>query len=544
MNCLFKIMIVSVVLLGISQRILADSDKETKILIIGVDGVINSAIDYASTSAIDDLLDNATYNMNSYGGVPAYSSTGWATILTGVSSNKHLVTSEGSFDGNDFEDYPSVVSRIKDANSSTMIASIVRDAYINNELNTSADYKFDFSTDDEVFDKALEIIEQDDIDVEFVQFSSPQEAGEDVGYQLREADYVLAIQQVDDYVGQLVSAIKSRDNYDSENWSVYFVSTHGGTSTGEYTNNTVDEMEVPVIFSGDDFDNKELDPFDLDATDGSDNVLTINKASSGDYTYVRVPIDGTALQGMDKYTIEMWIKAGDDNSSDPSIIGDKNWDSGGNPGFVICRSGTKWKINFANQNSSRYDIGKGAVLEDDEWHHIAVTFDKTNECIVYQDGEVIASEELSYSESDDMTSPYNYICLAQDGTESYGGGSPNWSGTYNEVRIWTDVLSQQTIQDYMYLRDIENSDHPNLESLNLYLKMDEVSGSVIKDYSGKGNNGELIGSATVRNLYYPLSLTDVTANILSQLGIDIDSSWGIDGNALKSNVPYRLYKVN
>jgi hypothetical protein len=184
------------------------------------------------------------------------------------------------------------------------------------------------------------------------------------------------------------------------------------------------------------------------------------------------------------------------------------------------------------------------VLEDGNWHHLAVTFDKTKVCAVYQDGVKVNESVLTYKDADNMASPYDYLCLAQEGTQTYSGGEPNWAGSFNEVRIWTDVLSPATIQKYMYLRNIENSDHPNKASLNLYLKMDDVRGTIVKDYSGKNHNGELVGPASERHPYYPIGLTDVAINILSHLGMRADGSWGLEGSVLKSNVPYRLFKVN
>ena len=164
--------------------------------------------------------------------------------------------------------------------------------------------------------------------------------------------------------------------------------------------------------------------------------------------------------------------------------------------------------------------------------------------MVYQDGEKVAESALTYKDGDNMASPYDYLCLAQDGTQKYSGGAPNWAGSFNEVRVWTDVLSAETIRKYMYLRNIESSNHPNRAALNLYLKMDDLRGSVVRDYSGKGNNGELIGSASERHPYYPIGLTDVSVNILGHMGMRVDGSWGLEGSVLKSNVPFRLFKVN
>lgn len=520
----------------------AQTGKTKKILVIGVDGIINTAIDYAATPGIGKLKANGSYSMNGYGGVPAYSSSGWSTLLTGVSADKHGVKTNKSFSGNNFTQYPSVVSRIKTALPNAVVTSVVRTEEVNDLLNVAADNKFQFSSDEQVYTKTVEVLKQSNADAVFVQFSSPAEIGEQNGFQLRQAQYVLAIQKIDEYVSGLEDAIHERSGYDNEDWNIFLASTHGGTESGIPQSTTLEEINVPIILSGAELDKKELIGTSLAPRENGDNILTINKAASQDKTYVRIPIKNTPLAGMNKFTIEFWAKAGP-NGSDPSIMGDKDWDSGGNPGFTICRAGDSWKINIANTKRERYDVYSSRILEDGNWHHLAVIFDKTKRLVVYQDG--IKGEEYipSYKPTDDMTSPFDYICLGQEGTERYGGGYPNWAGSFNEVRIWTDVLPEQTIWDYMYLRNIEKSNHPYLSSLNLYLKMDEITGNVVMDYSGKGHHGELVGPASERHPYYPIGLTDVAINVLSHLGIRPDASWGLEGGVLKSNVPFRLFKV-
>lgn len=517
--------------------------QSKKILVIGVDGIIHTALDYATTPGIDRLLSEASYSMSGNGGLPAFSQTGWATMLTGVTPDKHNAIQKGSFQGNRFNQYPSVISRIKKLNPALKVGSVFRDEQINQVLATDADWKFSFGTDQDVAAKASELLGQADLDVLFVQLSNPADIGREVGFQLREARYVLAIQQTDQLVAQLLDRIGTRNTYSSENWAVYLASSHGGTESGEILNSTPEEFTVPIIFSGGGLDRKELVNTAMQPRENSDNVLSFSRAASGDFTWVRVPINGTPLQGMNKFTIEMWIKP-DVNSSDPAILGDKDWDSGGNPGFVICRSGNSWKINIANQNRERYDIGPERTIEDGNWHHIAVTFDKTNQCIVYQDGVAWKTEKLAYKPTDTVASPFNFLGIAQEGTGRYGGGAPNWAGVINELRIWTDVVPGDVLRQYMHVRNVERSQHPYLSSLNLYYKFDELRGTLIADASGKGHHGDLIGPAARRFPLFPLQLTDVAVNVLSHLGFRPDAAWGLDGATLKSNVPYRLYKVN
>jgi len=520
----------------------AQTAKVKKVLVIGVDGLISTAIDYASTPSIDLLQANGSYSMNGYGGFPAYANAGWSTMLTGVSATKHGATTKGAFTGNKFEQYPSMVKRLRTISPATVVGSVTRLADINTFLNADAQHKFNYASDAEVFAKSKELLGLAAMDLVFTQFSQLREVGEQNGYQLRDAKYVLAVQQLDTYVGGLVKAIKERPTYANENWAIFFVSSHGGTESGLQQNNSVEELNVPIIFSGDDLDKKELKAEMMAPKENGDNVLQINKSTTGEFTFARVPIQGTALQGMNKYTIEMWIKAGQ-NSSDPAIMADKDWDSGGNPGFAISRTGSSWKVNFANTKRERYDLNANKTLEDGNWHHIAVTFDKTKECIIYQDGVQVNRATLTYKPDDNMASPFNFLSFAQDATGKYDGGLPNWAGSFNEVRIWGDVLSAETIKNYRYMTNVEQGNHPNRASLNLYYKMDELRGDQIKDASGKGYHGQLMGSAAERHPYYPIGLTDLAVNVMSHLGVKVDGNWGLDGASLKSNVPFRLFKV-
>jgi hypothetical protein len=151
------------VLIVAGQSSYAQTAKSKKILVIGVDGIINTAIDYAATPGIDKLTADASYSMNGYGGIPAYASSGWATMLTGVSADKHGVTTNKTFSGNKFSQYPSVVARIKAGASSIVVASVVRTAEINTLLNQAANQKFQYATDEEVYKKSAELLKQADM---------------------------------------------------------------------------------------------------------------------------------------------------------------------------------------------------------------------------------------------------------------------------------------------------------------------------------------------------------------------------------------------
>src|SRR5690606_37955123 len=106
----------------------------------------------------------------------------------------------------------------------------------------------------EVYNKSVELLKQADMGAVFVQFSSPADVGKDEGFQLRQAQYVLAIQKIDEYVAGLQPAIRSRTDYANEDWNIFFASTHGGTESGVPQSTTLEEINVPIILSGAEMD--------------------------------------------------------------------------------------------------------------------------------------------------------------------------------------------------------------------------------------------------------------------------------------------------
>jgi len=131
-----------------------------------------------------------------------------------------------------------------------------------------------------------------------------------------------------------------------------------------------------------------------------------------------VTIDNTselAFRHTGDFTVATWVNTTATNS-DPSIIGDKDWGSGGNKGFILAFRGGDWKLNAGDGSGNRIDIA-GDIINDGEWHLIAVSFDRDGNAIAYQDG--VATGSVDMSALGDMNSGFP-IRLAQDGTGTYG----------------------------------------------------------------------------------------------------------------------------
>ncbi|SDL63405.1 Ig-like domain-containing protein [Kriegella aquimaris] len=205
--------------------------------------------------------------------------------------------------------------------------------------------------------------------------------------------------------------------------------------------------------------------FENDATRGG--VIRFNAGS-----YARLPVHPLlrSVEATDDFSVNLWIKlAGTD--SDPAIIGNKDWGSGGNPGWLLATddgheyapgNGTDhgWIVNIADdpKNDNRMDWRAAATtpqapaLSDDQWHMVTMVFDRTNsELSVYIDGQEFESSAIA-SSFDLSTVPgplydtvNDYpITIWEDVTGAYNASDDRrgaMTGLMDELKIYNKALS-------------------------------------------------------------------------------------------------------
>ena len=133
----------------------------------------------------------------------------------------------------------------------------------------------------------------------------------------------------------------------------------------------------------------------------------------------------------------------------------------------------------------------GISYADGNWHHVVVTFKKsdTNRYKIYVDGELKA-EKSGYN-SNVFASSHSF----KIGTNS-GTGTTNFNGNIDEVAFWKTKLTLTDVQN------IYNSGVPNdISSYNpiSWWRMgdnDSGTGTTVTDQGSGGNNGSLIADAT------------------------------------------------
>lgn len=174
----------------------------------------------------------------------------------------------------------------------------------------------------------------------------------------------------------------------------------------------------------------------------------------------------------DDFSINFWVKTVG-IGSDPVLIGNSDWGSGSNPGWLVCldnadvypATGKGWIAKAAPdpKGDFRFDWRASETtpmapgLADDAWHMITVVFDRTNAVLyVYRDGVEykMADQDISRLNNGplyDVTMDYP-INIWEDGSGVYNAGSQtrmNLTGFMDDLRIYNKVLTPMEVTDLL-----------------------------------------------------------------------------------------------
>ena len=243
-------------------------------------------------------------------------------------------------------------------------------------------------------------------------------------------------------------------------------------------------------------------PMDNDLSDASGNKLDamLGDLATTDVAFVTDPERGkVASFGSGSYAVfpkhdllrpsltqsfsfNFWVKT-KGIGSDPAIFSNSDWDSGGNPGFVLATddgdtytgpgsSGRGWLFKVtgdAGGVSNRMDwranetTPQSPALADDKWHMVTVVVDQTAKRLsVYIDGTTYlqaakpASFDLNTLKGPLWDSKNDYpFTIMEDGSGKYNSGDDTrktLSGMVDNVRIYKKALSAAEVAS-LYLID-------------------------------------------------------------------------------------------
>ncbi len=149
------------------------------------------------------------------------------------------------------------------------------------------------------------------------------------------------------------------------------------------------------------------------------------------------------------FTVSLWVRF-NSWSGDPALFGNKNWNSGGNSGFVLATDGDgRFQWNYREVGGPRKDYdGAAATLSGGAWHHLVMTVDRGGNATSYIDGLQVDTSPVASFDAEGNWIPRSIsgglsMNLGQDGTGSYtdGGGVGIADGEIDDFGFWRRALS-------------------------------------------------------------------------------------------------------
>ncbi len=203
------------------------------------------------------------------------------------------------------------------------------------------------------------------------------------------------------------------------------------------------------------------------------------------FNYVYAP-DAPSLN-VQYVTLEAWIKADSwaPNIWQNVIISKDGW-AGGEQGYTL-RAGANGSLSFniGPVGAPWQEVTTGPVMNTGQWYHVAASYDGSVMRIY------INGEELNTNNYTGLIDNYPYDLTI--GRIAYtAGGTRDFDGTIDEVRVWNAALPASSIQEYMCKKVIAT--HPQFANLVGYWNMD---GPTPIDNSPNGNNGINVGATQV-----------------------------------------------
>ncbi|MDT3401154.1 LamG-like jellyroll fold domain-containing protein [Mucilaginibacter terrae] len=570
-----------------------NSPKERKVLLLIVDGLRGVALKEIGPPNITNLLKKSTYSYYSLSDEAYDESTSWADLFTGVSLSKHGVTN-GTFSHNKFDLYPPVFRRIKEINPNFRIATF---SYSNNFTDnltnpSSVDLKATYASDAETQGALLQELTNENAGLVLAMYKNVNAAGSTGSYESSDQKYRNEIIQFDNYVGQAISSLKNRRNYNKENWLVIVTSSRGGNAS-VVNDNTIfsnPKMNTFTLIYNDKYQSKLIDkPFTGNVYEGSFVRLYSPTGAVGanqEATAIRAELrfsdelksstlNPLNFNGSD-FTIEIKVRknlntigtqggTGSRNTFKyqwPMFFGKKTTKRFGSTGWGFAWENDTWRFSIWNSSSSLVLNSTVATTPMDlNWHSLVASI-KTEGAQrylrTYYDGTLIGKVEVTaafLNAIDNYNAPITMGYIPEDNNDPF-------DGNISDVKIWRTALPDDIIKQYasdVFL----SSSHPFYNYLAGYWPCRDGAGGKFRNEAITDGNfdfkilkggsplvkGTELGSATVweKSTYVVcptpianISTTvpnskDITPQILSWLGIAVKDSWNLDGRVFLNN---------
>ncbi|QPH38872.1 alkaline phosphatase family protein [Pedobacter endophyticus] len=507
------------------------SPIQRKVLVISIDGLSGAELKTIAPPTMEDLKKTAKYHYEVLRSPVKNDVAPWATMITGVSYGKHLIKTDDFLPtpkGNSHQS-PNLFRNVIDY---ILQYKAVKTAVVTPWLNLRkylgiADFAPVVSSDLAVKDSTINILNtQTQLGAMVVNFREVETAGASGGFEASNVAYKNAVLKADEYVGNILMAVKARKNYANEDWLIIVTTNHGGSHA--------DPQSGFLFASNKNFIGEELKKI------GLNTVLF-----TGKNVIAQVLEDNGLYDPGDKkdFTVQMQVKFNVTTQYPGFLSKGTSLIDRAMTGWVLFQGGTAAAVGFGGTLNG--GTGKGqanlGLAADLSWHTITLTV-KTNNATTrtlttYLDGVQKGSANIfstkSLSTTENLTIGYKNV--DNSGAASFQAA---------DLCYFNTALDAATILANKGLKDITK--HPNYANLTGYWPINEGADGILNNLAPGGYDMELSGpftwvamgkdvpasvtpDADVTGKSIVLSQTTVGATMLYWLNVPILPGFGLDG---------------
>ena len=516
--------------------------QKRKVLLIVLQGAKGMAMKQADIPNIKGLLSHGIYSWDAVCDTVTTDAASWAALFTGVTGDKNGVTGD-SYKDNAFFDYPVFPKRIMAEKPGSEVVLFNAAASLNDSLvgSDAVSRSLRLSDDKAVSDSAIQCLDNENPDVLMLTFNGVNEAGRQYGFSETAPQYMESIARVDRYIGDILAALRGRDQYAEEDWLIVITSNHGGQSDGTYGGSGFEQRNRFIVYANESFNAKEI------------IIPNINVPYSGQFPFFyrsggedhALYTDNPAYHfgATEDFTVEFNIRlAASEARRDNPIITNKNWNSGANVGWIIFTNGGNIRVNFRGEDASRVDFSGGPVIDDGAWHHITVGFDRDGHIEIYADGQFYSEgPSIDGQGNIDAGLPLTIGTHAILDFNYYGVNTGSLDAHIAGVRIWKTLLDPAVIDQWAF--STITPQHPDFDALVGYWKMRDENPAAprVKDYSLTEADLTVLHSLqwdTIDDVLNPSGVdatqvvphaVDLAVNVMAWMGMKLPGAWQLDG---------------
>lgn len=539
---------------------------DRRILVIGIDGLNSNAFQTAGTTNYTTLLQHAKYAWDAKSDVISKDASAWKTLTSGVTYSSHHI-SDSSF----LQDSTSVVPDIENfqqaANYPSVFGFLIRSKLYNTPTTVLSSWgkmasstmpevptQYILPNDVAVKDSTVSLLKNGDSKVIMVHFNTPAKVAVNPGdptasFSASSAPYTTAMKTVDGYIGEIMTALKARPNYNkSEQWLVVVTGTHGGINK-TYGGTTDDETNVPILYYNENFVKQEF------TKQGSFSSVTLTGNTSSTTVNASVASDAFNFGTQSNKTVQFKVNM-TSGAYYPVIMSKMGTSDITGSGWAVFMSGTNWCLQIGGKRPQ----SASASVCDGNWHTCTfVLYDTTIGGTVrryvkrFTDGARI-NDALEVSSSTDIssTAPFTLGYASNFTANGNGGYNPV---KFADIAFFNTALTDKEIADNTCTDITKN---PEYSKLYAYWPCNEGIGGVFNNKVNPNQNLTLSGPYNwALQSTYPCSFTpnppsgkttmmmknvDVSVQIFYWLGLSIPSAWITDGNVWLNKYENEFYK--